>query len=154
MDSFVVNRFDKSFGPVGSSAGLFLLIGGFILLYYSYSSLFLIIFGALLAFTNSSTTIDYKNKRVRFCNNICGLFKFGKWTDVQSDMFIRIENNRIVQRAYSRSNRSLDIKTHHYKVLLCNNKKEIIPLLHANSYTESIKAAEEIARKFQIEIIN
>jgi hypothetical protein len=155
MKSVTINRFDKSFGPVGSSAGFFLLIGGFALMYFSISSIFLVILGIFLVFTRTSTTIDYKNNRVRYSNNICGILKFGKWIEIQADMYMKISVNRHIFRSYSRSNRTLDIKTHMYQVMLYSNMKEkIIPLAYGSTKSEATRIAKDIADNLNLEIIS
>lgn len=155
MNSVIINRFGKLFGPVGSSAGIFLLIGGFMLMHFTISSVFLVILGVFLAFTCTSTTIDLKNNRVRYSNNICGILKFGKWIEIQSDMYMKVSGNRQVFRSYSRSNRILDVKTHQYQILLYNNSKEkILPLAYGSSKFEAKKIAGELANKLNLEIIS
>lgn len=155
MKTIIINRFDKSFGPMGSSAGFFLLIGGLFLLYFSFSSIFLVVLGIFLAFTHTSATLDYENKRVRFCNNICGFLKFGKWVDIQPDMTLRLAKNRQIFRSYSRSNRTLDVKTHQYQLLLYSSDKEkIMPLVYSSSISEAKETSKKIAEKLGLEIIH
>jgi hypothetical protein len=155
MNSFVINRFDKTFGPVGSSAGYFLLVAGIVLSYFSATTLFVAVLGAFLAFTNTLTIIDYSNKRVRFCSNICGFLKFGNWLDIQSNMKLKIVSNHLLFRSYSSSNRTLDIKTHRYQVVLCQETKgRIMPLQYTNSLEEAKKAIDCLAHQLQLEIIH
>ena len=145
MSTTVINRFDRSFGPVGSSAGLFIFLAGLFLIFYSYSAIILILLGAFVGFTHSSASIDFDESKIRLSNNICGIFRFGKWIQIQPEMVITIKSNKQIFRNYSRSNRVLDIKTHKYQVLLCDeNKNPLMPL----KYVKNLDAGKNIAKEY------
>ncbi|MBN1115575.1 MAG: hypothetical protein JXA77_00095 [Bacteroidales bacterium] len=151
MGTLVINRFDKSFGPVGSFAGLFIFLAGLILIFYSYSAIILILLGAFVGFTHSSASIDFGDSKIRLTNNICGIFKFGKWIQVHPEMVISIKSNRQIYRNFSRSNRVLDIKTHKYQVLLCDEKlNPLIPLKYIKDLDDGKKIAKEYATRLNI----
>ncbi|HSO78448.1 MAG TPA: hypothetical protein VLQ76_07760, partial [Bacteroidales bacterium] len=65
-------RLDKSFGPVGSSAGTLLFFGGLVSLYFSLTGLVLVLLGAFVGFSSSSTAIDFRKRKMRFSNDIFG----------------------------------------------------------------------------------
>ncbi len=55
------NRLDKSFGPVGSFAGVIVFVGGLIMTCMSPAGLALIAIGAFAGFSFSSTFVDVVN---------------------------------------------------------------------------------------------
>ena len=48
----------------------------------------LVIVGAFVGFSSSSTFIDFDQKRVKFSNNIFGLIRTGKWMAIEPNMKI------------------------------------------------------------------
>ena len=155
MQSLIINRFDKAFGPAGASAGISLMLGGIVATIFSPYGILLILAGAFLAFTYTSVAIDIDEKRVRGINNFFGVLKFGKWQDISPEMYITVKPNKLAYRTYSRSNRSVDIKTHNYKIVLCNEKhKEIMPLKNTKALSEAKNDAEELARQLNISILS
>ena len=54
MKTIIVNKFDKSFGPVGSQAGIAIFIAGIALTFFNLVYVLLMLFGAFVAFTNNS----------------------------------------------------------------------------------------------------
>lgn len=123
------NSLDKIFGPVGTSAGIFLFVIGIIMTYFSLIGLVLIGIGAFLGFSSTSTSIDFEKKRLRFTNNIFGIFPIGHWINIQNNMRIGIKKSNNKWRAFSRSNRILDIAKIDYRIILYgSNGKEIMPI--------------------------
>jgi hypothetical protein len=118
--------FGKSFGPVASFSGMIIFIAGLIATYHSYSGIILVIFGSFVGFTNSSTTIDPVNKRIRHSTNIFGVIKIGKWLRVDKNMRLAIKKDNKVYRTYSRSNRVLDIKSEARVIYLCDEHGNIL----------------------------
>lgn len=146
-------KFDKSFGPVASFSGIVIFIAGLIATYFSLTGLILVILGAFIGFTNSSTTIDTENKMIRFSNNILGIIKTGNWINVDKDMQVGIKRDNKVYRTYSRSNRTLDLKVHETKLYLFDkNEKPILPIMRIqkkkdiNDEIDKISSILEISR--------
>jgi len=138
------NKLDKSFGPVGTSAGIFLFVIGILTLYTSWFGLILIVLGAFVGFSSTSTLIDYDNQRVKFSNNLLGIIRTGKWIVINNDMKIGIRESNVTWRAYSRSNRPMDFDNKDFRlVLLDSDNREIMPLKKTDS-PESAKAELEI----------
>ena len=54
-----VNRLDKAFGPVGTTAGISLFIAGLIISFFSFTGPILVLIGAFVGFTSTSTLIDH-----------------------------------------------------------------------------------------------
>jgi hypothetical protein len=133
------NRLDKSFGAVGSSAGVFVFIAGVILTCLYFSALILVLIGAFVGFTTSSAMIDYGKKRVKFSNNLFGLIRIGKWIKLEPSMKIGIRESNQTYRAYSRGNQALDVAQKDFRLILYDSaNKEIMPI----KKTESLDAAK------------
>ncbi|MBP7497068.1 MAG: hypothetical protein KA792_05330 [Bacteroidales bacterium] len=123
------NKLDKVFGPVGSSAGLFIFLAGLVYTFFSLIGIIMILFGAFIGFTSTSALIDTERKRIKNSTNLFGFISLGKWMPVSPDMKIIIKKSNIVWTAYSRGNRPLDLKDEDYILFIYNaNNKEIMPL--------------------------
>jgi uncharacterized membrane protein YeaQ/YmgE (transglycosylase-associated protein family) len=136
------NRINKTFGPVGSFAGIVIFFSGLIatILFSNGKPLGIIvgiivtITGAFVGFSNSSVFIDGKHKRVRFSNNIFGIIHTGKWVAIESGMKIRMKLSKTISRSYSRSNRILDIPSSQYYVILFDSdEKAMFPLFMSDT---------------------
>lgn len=124
------NKLDKTFGPIGTIAGVTLFIVGLILVFASLSGLFLILIGAFVGFTSTSTQIDIENKRVRFSNNLFGILPSGRWINLESSMTIGLRQSNQTWRAYSRGSRSIDITDKGFRLILFDSyNKPIMPLM-------------------------
>ncbi|MFO7842523.1 MAG: hypothetical protein R6V16_01825 [Bacteroidales bacterium] len=124
------NKLDQSFGPAGTSAGIVLFIAGLgITLFYSLFGIILIVTGAFVGFSNSSTRVDTDQKRVKFSNNLFGLIPAGQWLAVDEEKKLGIKRSNRSWRNYSRSNRILDTSEKDYRIMLYDkNGKEIMPI--------------------------
>jgi len=123
------NKFEKSFGPVGSSAGMVLFITGLISTYFHLSGLILILIGAFVGFSSTSTLIDYERKRIKFSNNLFGFLRIGQWLKIEPSMKIGIKESNLTWRSYSQGNRPLDITNNDYRIILFDSmNKEIMPI--------------------------
>lgn len=124
------NKLDNSFGPAGTSAGIFLFMAGVgITFFYSPLGIILMVIGAFVGFSNSSTLLDFDQKRVKFSNNLFGLIPIGKWIPIEKEMALSIKRSNRSWRAYSRSNRTLDTSEKDYRIMLLDkNGKEIMPI--------------------------
>lgn len=148
------NKLDKSFGPAGTSAGIFLFAAGLIITFFSLPGLILVLIGAFVGFTSTSTLIDFDKKRIRFSNNIFGIIPIGQWISIQTDMKIGIKKSNKVWRAYSRSNRTLDIANNDYRLILYDSKgKEIMPLQKSDNLDSAKLNLDKISKQLGIGII-
>lgn len=139
------NKLDKSFGPVGTIAGITIFVVGVILIYFSLSGAFLILIGAFVGFTSTCTIIDLDNKRVRFSNNLFGIIKTGQWIKLEPSMKIEIKQSNKTWRAYSRGNRSVDITDKDFRLFLINeNNKQIMPLMKTISHEKAKTELESL----------
>jgi hypothetical protein len=134
------NRLDKTFGPVGSMAGIILFIAGLVLSYFYLSGVLLILLGAFVGFSSTSAIIDPEKKRIMFSNNLFGIIPTGSWIDIEPSMTIGIKEFHQTYRAFSQGNRPLDIDQNDYRIVLYDQaKKEIMQLKR----TGSIDSAKE-----------
>ncbi len=135
----IKNKLDKSFGPVGSSAGLVIFILGIATTFSSLFGIFLIVTGAFVGFSSTTIFIDATRRRIKFSNTIFGIVPLGRWIPIEIGMKIGIKESNLVWTAYSRSNRSLDIDTSDFRLILFNSEgNEIMPLKKVSSLESAI----------------
>jgi hypothetical protein len=147
----VKNKLDKSFGPIGSVAGITLLIVGLILVYFSLAGLFLILLGAFVGLTSTSSVIDYEGARMKFSTNLFGIISIGKWVVVSHDMRIGIAKSNKTWRAYSRGNRTLDITNQDFRITLYDSAGHpIMPIKKAETIDLARSECEEFASKLSL----
>jgi hypothetical protein len=151
INMIVENKLDKSFGPIGSVAGITLLIVGLILVYFSLAGLFLIILGAFVGLSSTSSFIDYERARMKFSTNLFGIISIGKWVDVSPDMRIGIAKSNKTWRAYSRGNRTLDITNQDFRITLYDSTDHpIMPINKHKTLDSARKDIEEISSKLGV----
>ncbi len=123
------NMLDKTFGPVGTSAGVILFFAGLVLSLFYFSGILLVLIGGFVGFTSTSALIDIDGMRVKFCNNIFGIIRTGKWIPIEPTMKIGIRESNQTYRAFSRGNRMLDVSKKDYRlILLDSHYREILPM--------------------------
>ncbi|HPS74568.1 MAG TPA: hypothetical protein PLD52_09780 [Bacteroidales bacterium] len=123
------NKLDKSFGPVGTSAGVILFVVGLILTFSHLTGLILMLIGAFVGFSSTSALIDYEKKQIKFSNNLFGIIKIGQWLSIEPDMKIGIKESNLTWRTYSMGNRTLDINNKDYRIILFDSgNKEIMQI--------------------------
>jgi len=128
------NKFERSFGPVGSLAGIVVFLAGLVLTFFHLTAFILVLIGAFVGFSSTSTLIDYDRKRVRFSNNLFGIIKIGRWLNIEPSMKIGMKESDLTWRAFSQGNRALDIVNKDYKIILFDSaNKEIMPVKKARS---------------------
>jgi hypothetical protein len=140
------NRIDQAFGPIGSTAGAVIFVAGIGIIYFSLAGLLFIIAGAFVGFTTSLTVVDFDNKRIRYGDSYFGFIKTGKWIRIEDSMCLGIKQKRGIWRAYSRSNRMLDIKENNYYIILFDSKHtEIAPILKSTSRGKAEQELENLS---------
>lgn len=148
------NRLDKSFGPVGTFAGLIMFIVGIILTYFYFSSLLLILIGGFVGFTFSSAIIDYEKKKVKFSNNIFGIIPTGKWLQILPTMKIGIKELNQTYRSYSQGNRTFDVSKMDFRIILYDSdEKEIMQIDKADSLDSAKAKRDTIGNQLGLKII-
>jgi hypothetical protein len=125
----VKNKLDKLFGPAGRAAGLFLLLAGVAATYFSLMGLILVIPGAFIAFTTTSSMLDIENKRIKLSNDLFGIIPVGKWIDIKPEMKLGLKMTRMGSRSYSISNMPLDYHTNDIRIILFSpDNTQIMPI--------------------------
>ena len=148
------NRLDKSFGTVGTTSGVILFVAGLILTYFYFSGLLLVLIGAFVGFTSTSTLIDYDKKRVRFLNNLLGIIRIGAWVTIEPTMKLGIKESNLTWRSYSRGNRALDFVDNDYRIILYDSEnREIMPVKKTKSKTSALIEQELIGKELGLSLI-
>jgi len=147
------HKLDKSFGPIGTIAGITIFVVGVALISFSISGLVLIIIGAFVGFSSTSTLIDSNNKKVRFCNNLFGIIKVGKWITIETNMSVGIKQSNRTWRAYSRGSRSIDISDKDFRIILFDSKgKQILPLMKVLTLESAKEEARLISEQLNLKV--
>lgn len=147
-------RLDKLFGPVGTSAGIVLMVAGLIGCFFSLTGLILVLIGAFVGLTSTATTVDGDKKRLRFTTDLFGIVPIGQWVPIHADMKIGIRKSTKVWRAYSRSNRTIDIDDNDYRVILFDSHgKEMIPILKTDSLDSAKLRLDRLSKELDIGVI-
>ncbi|MEI7661293.1 MAG: hypothetical protein WCK34_03815 [Bacteroidota bacterium] len=137
-------KHDNSFGPVGATAGVMVFVAGVILVFFHLTGIILILTGAFVGFSSSSTILDYDNRRIMFSNNIFGIIKTGKWILIEPGMKLGIRESNQAYRAYSQGNRTLDLTRNDFRIFLGDaGNKEIMVVKKC----ESLYAAREECKR-------
>jgi len=137
------NKLDKSFGPSATFAGYTILVVGLITTYSNWGGLILVLVGAFMGFSSTSTVIDSDNKRIRFSNNLFGFIKTGKWIKIDPKMKIGIKESNITWTTFSRSNRSIDTMKKEFRIVLCDSDDTEIMEISKSNTLESAMAQRE-----------
>ena len=147
----IQNKLDKSFGPVGTTAGNVLIVVGFLTIFSSFYGIILIVLGAFVGFTSTSTFIDFEQKRIKFSNNIFGILSTGKWIIVEPSMKIGIEESNVTWSAFSRGNRNLNIEQKDFRIVLFDaDNREILTLMKTNSMESAKVEMERLSNQLGI----
>jgi len=143
------NCLGKFFGPSSSYTGYVLIAGGLIGLYYSFTSLALVIPGIFMAFTYTGTLIDLKNKRVRPYTALFGIYRTGKW--IGSDQFTGFSIAKVTKKysSVSRGSVGFSMNISEIRLLLINkfNKSNVV-LNHYNNFDDAKKELSELSGFF------
>ena len=156
------NKLDSIFGGGGRFAGFIVLIGGILSLIGSYSSIisllisiFIILLGALMAFSYTGAEIDIEERLYRNYQKIFGLFKYGDWYEIDSydGIMSGINLNKTV--LYSRSNRAFTESNDDYRVILYDKKQKVMHhLKKCKSKDEAKEETKRLAEILQMKIIS
>jgi hypothetical protein len=147
-------KFDKSFGPIGSSAGIFLFVAGLAITYISKSGLILSLIGAFVGFTSTSTFVDFDKRRLRYTNYIFGIIPIGQWVTIKPEMKIGFKKSNKVWKAYSRGNRTIEISEKGFTIFLYNsNGKELIPIKKAKNLELAKMDIDKLSQQLGISVI-
>jgi hypothetical protein len=147
-------KLDKTFGPFGTSTGMFMIIGGIVMTYYSLSGIIVVMIGAFVGLTSTSTVIDWDKKRIKYTNNFFGILKTGPWISIEPDMKLGIRKSKKGWQAYSRSNIPLSESFSDYRInLYDSDNKKIIPVMKTDSLESARKSREELTSQLGLKLI-
>ena len=148
------NKLDKSFGPSGTFAGYMIFIVGLITTYSNWGGLILVLAGAFMGFSSTSTFIDLDKKRIMFSNNLFGFIKTGKWIDLEATMKVGIKESNITWTTFSRSNRSIDTAKKDFRIVLCDSAEtEIMEISKSESRVTAMAHLENLSRQLGLSAI-
>jgi len=147
------HQIDKLLGQSGTFSGYSLMIFGIIALYFSYTitGLILIVAGTFMAFTYDGTIIDFTSRRIKSYSCLFGLFRIGKWYNINNFSKFSIYKSNRTYTSFSRANIQLDIKNSDIRLLLLNDNGSLkITVNKFRSFDEARKEMTELIRKLQI----
>ena len=126
----IENKLDnRSFGPFGSSTGLFMFLIGLIFSYFNLAGLIIAIIGAFIAFTSTGTIIDTENRRVKHADYLFGLFPIGRWVNIQPGMKLGLKEVKRGYVGYIRANQPMEIRSAEIRIFLFDSSfKRIMPI--------------------------
>ena len=122
--------------------GIFVFIAGLIITWFSLSGQILVLIGAFFGFTSTGSSIDFDKKRIKFLNSLFGIIKVGKWFDIEPDMRLGIKKSNIRWRAYSRTNRIINIPQKDCRVVLYDSDNN--PIMDIKKLDSEELADEEL----------
>lgn len=150
----VKSELDKSFGPSGTFAGYTIFIIGLITTYSNWGGLILVLVGAFMGFSSTSTLIDLDKKKIKYSNNLFGFIKTGKWIDIDPTMKIGIKESNITWTTFSRSNRSIDTVKKDFRIVLCDSAEtEIMEISKSKSVDSAMLQLETLSRQLGLSAI-
>jgi hypothetical protein len=114
----IKNKIYSSFGPFESFAAKLVFIFGCAVVWFSLSAIMLILGGAFFGFTYFCTTIDIEKHRVRSGDVLFGIFRTGRWIDINPDMTVGVIKWEKVWRILSWTNRSVSVPENDFLVVL------------------------------------
>jgi hypothetical protein len=148
------NKLDISFGPYGSSTGLFLFLGGIVTSYFSLLGIVLVLTGAFIWLTSTSTFIDTENRRVKFSNNLFGIIPLGKWIAINPEMKLGLKKIHRGYLAYTRGTQPSDIHLIDIRIILYDhNGKEILQIKKFDSFETAKRELSDFKKILGLETV-
>lgn len=148
-------KLEYSFGPIGAAAGK---LGSLGVLYFMFRydsnyiiSLIFFSVNAFLGFSKSEIFIDSARIRVKYSNTLFGVIPTGKWINIDDNMELGIRKNFNQWQYIGRSNKSLRLRSHSYKIVLYKHSKPLLTLKYANSKEEAQFELEKLCIKLQFD---
>jgi hypothetical protein len=134
----------KFFGPSAGFAGYVMIAGGLIGMTYSPLAMILFIPGTFMALTFTGTILDTSNRKVKPYTTLFGIFRTGKWIDINQFTKFNIIKVKGRYTSYSRANVRFDLGVSDIRLLLINKdgtRKVVI-----NKYLKFEDAQKEMER--------
>jgi hypothetical protein len=148
------NKLGKFFGLSSSYAGYVFIACGIFTSTFSLLALTLLIPGFFMAYTYNGTFIDFDNKRLKPYTALFGVFKTGKWIDVNQFSRFKIIKATKKYTTYSRANVRFDMNVSDIELLIINrsDSKKVILNKYGN-FEDAHKEMEELERLLLPEIL-
>lgn len=148
------NKLDITFGPFGTSTGLFLFLGGIVATYFSLMGLLLVLAGSFIWLTTTSAFIDTIKHRVKFSNDLFGIIHLGKWLELKPGMKLGLKKAHRGYTAYSRGSQTANIHLTDIRIVLYSpDNIEVFPLKKTDSSEAAKTELAELAKLLVLEII-
>jgi len=148
------NKLDKSFGPSGTFAGYTILVIGIAVTWLNWGGLLLVVVGAFMGLSYTSTVINTDIKKIRYLNNLFGFIPLGKWMDIDASMKLGIKESNVTFTTYSQSNRSIDTVKNDFRIVLCDSgEKEIMEISKSDSFETGKDHLDTLSRQLGLEAI-
>jgi len=148
------NKLDSVFAPIGDTLGYVLIISGIAASFQTLNALILIFLGIFLAFTRNFVTINPSSKKIKTGLLLFGIIPYAKTIDLKQGMKLKIIKKNYSYRLYSRSNRTLDVNSGDYRIVLLVEKMKPIKLKKTFSLEFAKKEIESLKLALNLEIAN
>jgi hypothetical protein len=150
----VKNMLEKTFGPFGSSTGLFMFIGGILASWYSWIGPVIALIGAFASFTTTSVLVDADNKRIKLSNDLFGFIPFGRWIDIKPEMKLGLSRSHKGYRAYIRGTQPIGIHINDIRIFLFDARdKPIMPIKKFENYSSAKKDLDNLQSTLMLDTI-
>ena len=121
-------KLGKIFGSSMVFAGYILMVFGVLSLYFTISSIGLILLGAFIAFTSSGTLIEPEKQQFKNYLLLFGFLQIGKKQSFEKEDRIEVKKFKGKHICYSRSNRQSTVDINDYRIYLITSqsKKKVL----------------------------
>jgi hypothetical protein len=138
-------KLDRLFGPSATFAGYVLLAAGLITVYFTLTSIPLLLLGTFMAFSFYSSQIDIIKKCYRINLHLFGIYPIGKWINFQPGDTISTRHFKGKYTTYSRANRQNNIIRQDFRVVLIQaDSAKKIHIAKFSDETEAKKLEEKL----------
>jgi hypothetical protein len=144
--SMITNyKLGKIFGPSMVFAGYILMIFGVLTIYFSLTSIGLVILGAFLAFTSSGTIVKADENGYKSYLKLFGVIQVGKKRSFTKGDRIEANKFRGSHVTFSRSNRQSAVEVNDYRIhLIAADTKNKILLARFASEDEAMEELKNL----------
>ena len=121
-------KLGKIFGPSMVFAGYILMVFGVLTLYFTISSIGLILIGVLIAFSSSGTIVEPELQKYKNYLLLAGVLQIGKKQAFEKEDRIEVKKFKGKHLSFSRSNRQSAVDSNDYGIYLITSrsKKKIL----------------------------
>jgi hypothetical protein len=137
-------KFGKLAGPSGVIAGYTLLFFGLATLYFTLTSIPVLLLGGFMAFSYKGSKIRFDKKRYQTYLTLFGFIRIGVWLPFEKSDTISVMPCKGKYTSFSRSKRRSEAEIQEFRIILSTSYNDkIIPIaLFQNENKAKEKAAE------------